>query len=61
MYRLMYKNNKVVEAPKHQWECIGSFTDIEMAIAEMDKLEKSILGKGGEFKIIREGKEKELE
>jgi hypothetical protein len=50
MYRLMYKS-------KGKWECIGSFTDIEMAIAEMDKLQSGFLGHGGEFKIVREGKE----
>jgi hypothetical protein len=53
----MYKNNKVPETRKYEWECIGTYTDIEIAIAEMDKLQSGFLGHGGEFKIAREGKE----
>ena len=44
MYRLMYKKDG-------EWLCIGSYTDIEMAIAEMDRLQNGVLG--GDFKIVR--------
>ncbi len=54
MYRLMYKT-------KGEWQCMGTYTDIEIAIDEMERLERSVLGHGGEFKIVREGKEKEKE
>ena len=47
MYRLMYKKDG-------EWACVGSYTDIEMAIEEMDRLHNGILG--GEFKIVREGR-----
>lgn len=48
MYRIMYKTTN------KDWECLGSYTDIEMAIEEMDRLQNGVLG--GEFKIVREGK-----
>lgn len=49
MYRLMYKAKD-----KEEWSCIGSYTDLDIAVAEMEKLEAGILGAGGSFKIVRE-------
>lgn len=56
MYRIMYK---VYGSEKEQ--CMGSSTDSEHALEEMDRLEKGPLGKKGSFKMIREGTMKEKE
>lgn len=50
MYRLFYK-----EYDKEEWQCLGEYTDIEVALNEMDKLSSGVLGKRGAFELRREG------
>lgn len=50
MYRIMYKKDG-----ESDWQCIGSYTDVEIALEEMDKLAHGVLGKNGTFKLEREG------
>lgn len=52
MYKIMYKAHG-----KTQFECLGSWTDLEVAVSEMDRLERSYLGSIGSFQIVREGHE----
>ena len=52
MYKLIYET-------KNKKECLGSYTDIEMAIEEMDRLQRESLGQDGMFQIMREGYERE--
>lgn len=54
MYRILFKKNG-----SNNWECIGSYTDIMLAIEELDRLESGILGSSGSFMIKREGSKDE--
>lgn len=56
MYKIMYKANG-----KTQVECLGSYTDLEVAVGAMDKMESSVLGSTGSFRIVREGHETQEE
>lgn len=49
MYKLMYRPNK-----DSSWQCLGRFTDMIVAVEELDKLERGALS-GSEFRIVREG------
>lgn len=54
MYQIMYKPND-----KDEYQCLGSSTDSELALEEMDKLEAGPLGEKGVFKMVRKGNEEE--
>ena len=54
MYRILFKKNG-----SDKWECIGSYTDIMLAIEELDRLESGILASSGSFMIKREGSKDE--
>ena len=51
MYRLMYRKDG-----ESEWQCIGSYAELEIALEEMDKLSNGVLGKTGLFKLEREGR-----
>lgn len=48
MYRIYYRKNG-----EKEWNCIGEYVEIMVAVEEVDKLERSPIGKDGEFKIKR--------
>lgn len=50
MYKILYRKHG-----EKEWQCLGAYTDMMVAVEELDKLERSPLGKDGEFKIAREG------
>ena len=54
MYQIMYKPND-----KDEYQCLGSSTDSEHALEEMDKLEAGPLGEKGVFKLVRKGNKEE--
>lgn len=55
MYRIMYKANE-----ESGWECIGSYNDISMAEAEVERLKGTVLA-SGRFVVIPRGDEKYLD
>lgn len=54
MYRIMYK-----EYGNKEDRCLGSSTDLEQAIEEMDQMERGPLSQRGMFYIFREGSKKD--
>lgn len=54
MYRIMFKRHGSEKS-----ECIGSYTDLIMAVKELDRLESGVLGSSGTFEIRREGSKDE--
>lgn len=54
MYQIMYRPHE-----SDEYKSIGSSTDSEQALEEMDKLEAGPLGKKGEFKMTRRGNKEE--
>lgn len=50
MYHIMFRLHG-----SNCYKCLGSNTDSELALKEMDEMEKGLLGKMGDFKLVKKG------
>lgn len=55
MYRIMYKS------PNKDWECLGSYDNIENAAAELERLKPLLLKEGCSLRMVPRGDEKYLD
>ena len=55
MYRIMYKSKD------KDWECLGSYDNIEIAAAELERLKPLLLKEGCSLRMICMGDEKFLD
>lgn len=55
MYRIMYKT------PNEDWECLGSYDNIEIAAAELERLKPLLLKEGCSLRLVPRGDEKYLD